>query len=136
MKKQDITELARELRKRQTPQEEKLWQYLRNRKLNGLKFYRQRPIIYGYAGRYLFFIADFYCPEKKLVIELDGAIHRYQKEYDEQRDIIIRQMGIFVLRIKNDELNDIVRVLEKIRTSPPVSPSPCEGEGELKGGEV
>ncbi|WP_220429275.1 endonuclease domain-containing protein [Tenuifilum thalassicum] len=65
MKKKDIIQQARELRKNQTPQEEKLWGFLRNRKLAGLKFYRQRPIIYGYEGRYLFFIADFYCPEKK-----------------------------------------------------------------------
>lgn len=115
MNKKDIFSIARKLRKKQTPYEKKLWQYLRNRKLGGLKFYRQRPIIYGYdENRYLFFIADFYCAEKNLVIELDGGIHNYQKEYDEQRDLIMQGLGLKVLRIKNEELNDMERILKKI----------------------
>ncbi|MGC9079107.1 MAG: DUF559 domain-containing protein, partial [Candidatus Kapaibacteriota bacterium] len=54
MKKSDITNLARQLRKNATPSEKKLWEFLRNKKFEGLKFYRQRPIIYDYQGRYLF----------------------------------------------------------------------------------
>jgi very-short-patch-repair endonuclease len=56
--------------------------------------------------------------KKKLVIELDGTFHDYQKEYDAQRDRIMGELGINVLRIKNEELNYIERVLERIKTYP------------------
>ncbi|GIV41552.1 MAG: hypothetical protein KatS3mg034_0862 [Vicingaceae bacterium] len=115
MKKSDITKLAGQLRRNSTPDERKLWEVLRNRKFEGLKFYRQRPIIYGYQGRYLFFIADFYCAEKSLVIELDGAIHNFTKEYDQQRDLIIQSLGLKVLRFRNEDLKNIQQVLEKIK---------------------
>ncbi len=115
--KKQITEFARQLRKSQTESENILWQQLRNRKLDGVKFYRQRPLIYGYNKRTLFFIADFYSAEKSLVVELDGKIHDYQQDYDYQRDLIIRGMEINVLRIKNEELKDIEKVKNKIRCS-------------------
>lgn len=111
-----ITELARDLRKNQTASEKLLWQNLRNRKLNGFKFNRQFPIVYGrnFDGTSLFFIADFYCHEKKLIIELDGKIHEFQKEYDKERDAILNDLGLRVIRIKNEELENISKVLEKI----------------------
>lgn len=88
---------------------------LRDRKLNGYKFLRQFPIVYEQEQYDLhFFIADFYCSEMKLVLEIDGRIHRYQKDYDEQRDLILNEPGLKVLRIKNNELNDLVRVKNKI----------------------
>jgi very-short-patch-repair endonuclease len=62
------------LRKTPTPSENILWQVLRNRKLDGKKFVRQFPIIFEYQGRKRFFVADFYCHEAKLIIELDGKI--------------------------------------------------------------
>lgn len=52
------------------------------------------------------------------MIELDGTFHDYQKEYDAQRDRIMGELGINVLRIKNEELNYIERVLERIKTYP------------------
>ena len=112
-----ITQLARDLRKNQTDSEKILWQNLRARKLNGLKFNRQFPIVYGrnFDGTSHFFIADFYCHEKKLVIELDGKIHDFQKEYDKERDSILNKLGLNVIRIKNEELENISKVLEKIR---------------------
>ncbi len=61
-----------------------------------------------------FFIADFYCAEKRLVIELDGEIHDFQKEYDQGRDSIMREMGLRVLRIRNSEIEDLDSVLRKI----------------------
>jgi len=74
-----IKQLAKELRKNQTGTEEMLWQKLRNRKLYGYKFLRQHPIIHsGFINKLYFFIADFYCAEKELVIELDGKIHENQ----------------------------------------------------------
>ena len=116
MNKSKITLLARELRKKQTPEEKLLWEELRNRRLNGLKFLRQHPIIYEndpHKGL-LFFIADFYCAEKRLVIELDGKIHDFQKEYDANRDFILKQLNLRVLRIKNEELKDMKEVKRKI----------------------
>lgn len=105
--KKSITELARDLRKRQTPAEKVLWGILRNRKLNGYKFTRQHPIVY-YQDRYSynFFIADFYSAEHNLVIELDGDLHKHQKFYDEQKDLILNKKGLKVLRLKNEEIRN------------------------------
>jgi very-short-patch-repair endonuclease len=73
---QNITELCRELRQKETPAEKLLWSYLRNRKLFEQKFLRQHPICADFAfGRNLYYIPDFYCHKAKLVIEADGPIH-------------------------------------------------------------
>jgi very-short-patch-repair endonuclease len=102
----------------QTPEEKLLWMNLRNRKFHGKKFLRQHPLIYGsYKNNPKFFIADFYCAESKLVIELDGKIHDFQREYDEQRDFIIQEMGLKVLRIRNEELLGVINVLKKIKSN-------------------
>ena len=111
-----IYRLCRSLRKKQTDAEKLLWECLRRKRLKGLKFRRQHPI-----GRY---IADFYCPEAHLVIELDGKIHQIkdQKEYDKIRQEIIEMRGMRVLRIKNEEIEqDIESVIRKVLslTSPP-----------------
>lgn len=108
---------ARYLRKNQTPEESIIWQLLRNRQLGGFKFLRQHPIkVWETSGRFHFFYADFYCAEKKLVIEIDGLIHEKQKEYDASRDYIMNELGLKVLRILNDEVNhDINETLQKIR---------------------
>jgi very-short-patch-repair endonuclease len=74
--KKVIKILARELRKKMTDSEILLWKHLRNRKLSGYKFLRLHPIIYKADYRVInYFIADFYCKEKELVIELDGPTH-------------------------------------------------------------
>jgi len=93
-----IFENARALRQTSTEAEEKLWQGLRNKKLSGLKFRRQHPIDK--------WIADFYCHEKKLVIELDGSIHNEKEiiEYDEARTKDLKELGINVLRFRNEEV--------------------------------
>jgi very-short-patch-repair endonuclease len=75
----------------------------------GAKFRRQHPI-----GRY---IADFYCQEARLVVELDGGVHstECQQEYDDARQSAIEATGITVLRINNQEVeDDLEKVLEKI----------------------
>ena len=98
------------LRKNQTKYEKIMWSYLRNRQFLGLKFYRQ----YGIG----FYIADFYCPEKKLVIELDGPQHSYKNNRmnDKVRDKQMNILNIKVLRFKNSEIeNDIKSVLSKIK---------------------
>ncbi|HKL32048.1 MAG TPA: endonuclease domain-containing protein [Tangfeifania sp.] len=107
---------ARKLRKKMTPEEKILWSNLRNRKLKGLKFLRQHPIVYDtIRNKPKFFIPDFYCAEKKLIIEVDGKIHEFQKDYDERREEILRNMGLRVIRFKNEEFKDISVVLRKIR---------------------
>ena len=113
-----IKSLARELRKNHTASERLLWRNLRNRKLHGVKFFRQHPVTYHQYGKDYFFIADFYSAEAKIVIELDGKIHEFQKDYDQQRDLIISAKGLKILRFKNEEAEkDIISVLEKIKHS-------------------
>lgn len=100
---------ARELRKKQTSSEQLLWFCLRNRKLNGIKFKRQHPL-----GR---FVADFYCHEAGLVIELDGAAHMEadQDERDKIRTEIINILGINVLCFNNSQIgNNLDKCLKTI----------------------
>jgi very-short-patch-repair endonuclease len=106
---------ARELRNNMTDSEKLLWKQLRNRQLSGYKFLRQHPVVYkaDYKGLN-YFIADFYCDEKKTVIELDGPIHQNTEEYDRFRDLEMMEKGIHILRLKNDELINIDEVLKNI----------------------
>jgi very-short-patch-repair endonuclease len=109
-----IIELARELRKHSTTAEKLLWEEVRNRKLNGVKFYRQHPLIYEEdRGRLHFFIADFYSAQHRLVIDLDGKIHEKQRNYDRERDLIIERLGLKVVRFKNEETNQMEQLLKK-----------------------
>jgi very-short-patch-repair endonuclease len=87
---------AKELGQKETKSENILWNRIKNRQLLGLKFRRQHPI-----NKY---IADFYCHEVKYVIELDGEYHSdlEQAKYDFNRDAEMRELGIYVKRIKND----------------------------------
>ena len=113
---QVATQRARELRRDSTNAEKILWDALRNRKLMNKKFYRQKPIYYDELVKDTFFIADFYCHEAKLVIEVDGGIHNYQKEEDMTRTEVLNLLGINVIRFKNDEVEkNIEYVLEKIK---------------------
>lgn len=112
-----IKNLSQGLRNNMTDSERLLWEKLRGRKLRGYKFLRQHPLLYnGNLLRYNFFIADFYCAEKRAVIELDGAIHDKSEEYDTFRDSELRARGLHILRIKNDELKNMIAVLLKIET--------------------
>lgn len=86
----------RRLRRDQTDAENKLWRHLRNKRLDGFKFFRQ----YSY-GHY---ILDFYCPRKRLAIELDGGQHLEAKEYDKQRTFYLNCKGIRVIRFWNNEV--------------------------------
>ena len=85
-----IIDLCRELRKKQTPAEDLLWQNLRNRNFKKLKFLRQHPIcVQSILGKNLYYIPDFYCHKAKLVIEADGPIHLFKTEYDKNRDEVL-----------------------------------------------
>ena len=92
--------LAKNLRNKATPQEQKLWDILRKRKFAGLKFTRQYPI-----GKY---IVDFACRRKKLVIEIDGSQHNEENNilYDNERTNFIESEGYKIIRFWNNEIND------------------------------
>src|SRR5689334_7677120 len=89
------TARARALRRNATDAEDKLWQYLRARGLNGRKFVRQEPI-----GRY---VVDFVCRERRLVIEVDGGQHATDPR-DAIRDQWLNERGYRVLRFWNNEV--------------------------------
>ena len=98
---------AKELRRDMTPAEKILWQELRENKL-GVHFRRQQII----AG----FIVDFYCHKAGLVIEVDGDVHDLQKEEDARREKVLREMGLRVVRFRNEEVEkDLASVSGKIR---------------------
>lgn len=106
---------ARRLRNNQTETEKILWKKIRNRKINNLRFLRQFPIIFNINNKINYFIADFYCHEKKTVLEIDGKIHLKQKDYDEMREETLKEMGFKITRFTNEEiLNNLDKVLEKI----------------------
>ncbi|MCB0219596.1 MAG: endonuclease domain-containing protein [Chrysiogenetes bacterium] len=107
---------ARELRHHPTPQERKLWQYLRGRRLGGFRFRRQHPV-----GPY---ILDFYCCERRLAVELDSSQHSFPEhgERDSDRSQTLQAEGIRVLRFWNLDIDrrlqvvaeEIFRALEEV----------------------
>lgn len=111
-------EFARLLRKNLTPEEVIMWGLLRNRRMMGYKFLRQHPIkVWETNGRYHFYYADFYCADKKLVVEIDGLVHTMQEDYDRARDQVMLELKLNVLRITNGEVNDdLIGVLKKIKS--------------------
>ena len=92
--KKSLKEIRRNLRQEATRAEDFLWQHIRNRKLNQLKFKRQHSI-----GNY---IVDFYCASKRLVIEVDGEVHTLsdQIEKDKSRDQNFKEMDFKILRFQ------------------------------------
>jgi very-short-patch-repair endonuclease len=100
---------ARGLRKNPTDAEFKLWQNIREKRIRGYQFYRQKNI-----GNY---IVDFYCPAGKLIIELDGGQHYSEEgmESDEIRDNYLTGLGFTVLRFSDrDVLKNLDGVLQRI----------------------
>jgi very-short-patch-repair endonuclease len=121
-------EVCRELRKKSTLSEKLMWAEVRNRKFHGKKFFRQHPLFFSYMNKNTFLVADFYCSEASLVVEIDGKSHDYQKEYDALRTYIINDMGINVVRFKNKEVEkDLPSVLKRlediIKANSPRNPS-------------
>ena len=107
--------LCKDLRKNPTKAEKILWKALRNRKLLNMKFRRQQPIFHDLTGRETFFIADFYCYEKNLIIELDGTIHNFKIKQDKERTEILNSLGLRIIRFSNNEVeNNLNNVIKKI----------------------
>ena len=102
--------LARQMRHAPTEAEERLWQALRNRGVAGLKFRRQHAIER--------FIVDFFCLERRLIVEVDGPIHDHQQEYDTVRQSYLESLGLCVVRFTNEEvLHQMDSVLGRIQTA-------------------
>jgi len=118
-----MKERAKELRRNMTDAENRMWYYLRNRRLGEYKFVRELVI-----GHY---IADFVCREKKLVIEIDGGQHMDAVEYDALRTKYLESLGYRVLRIWNNEvfkniqgvMDSILNLLDTVPHQPPSSPA-------------
>ena len=126
----------RQLRQNLTSAEALLWKNLQKSRIDGKKFRRQHSI-----GPY---IADFYCPECRVIVELDGAVHKGPLEIgrDEARTACLRELGIRVMRFENRavfeslelvlnsiriELQETGKVLESLDHTTPASghPSSC-----------
>jgi very-short-patch-repair endonuclease len=116
-----IQQRARELRQEMTRAEQLLWERLRSRQLAGLKFRRQHPL-----GP---FITDFYCAECRFVIEIDGDIHDFQEEQDEQRTRQFEEFGYRVIRFRNEEVESNIELVLKKIFEICQSPSPRMGRG-------
>ena len=89
---------SRTLRTNMTDAEQLLWHRVRRKQIQGVQFYRQKPL--------LSFIVDFYCPAAKLAIELDGSQH-FEVEHqakDQARDAALAGLGLHVLRFDNRQV--------------------------------
>jgi len=107
--KPETFEAARILRKNMTLCEILLWEKLKLKQICGVRFRRQHPID--------FFIADFYCHEARLVVEIDGEIHVIQKDYDNGRSAEMERYFIKVIRFSNSEVeNNIKDVVKRIES--------------------
>lgn len=121
-KYRNLANEARELRRKQTPEEAFFWELVRDRRLGGFKFRRQHPISC--------FIPDFICLERNLIVEIDGFQHRTPEGLvsDHLRDQELSRMGLKVLRFSNESIKtglDFVlkTVLLELLATPCPSPS-------------
>jgi very-short-patch-repair endonuclease len=109
--KKSLKIFRRKLRKHSTPAERKLWVYIRDRRFHNKKFKRQYSL-----GKYIY---DFYCPEEKLVIELDGEYIHADKdiyETDKAKELFTKSLGIKLLRYSNRDIsNNLEEVLQNLK---------------------
>lgn len=100
---------AKKLRENETEAEKLLWEKLRDKRLNGIKFRRQHPVN--------LYIADFYCHKYKLIIEIDGEYHftKEQIAKDLERTKNLNENGLQIIRFTNNDISEnIENVLQKI----------------------
>ena len=113
--KQRLKNVRKQLRSNMPKPEQTLWYYLKDKNLEGYKFRRQYSV-----GKY---ILDFYCPELRLALELDGDSHfasQLTRVYDQHREQFLAQQNIKVLRFTNTEISEnLEAVINKISESLP-----------------
>jgi len=118
----DVIKIAsRDLRKNMTEAEKILWEKLRAKRLDWIKFQRQAPTYVFTENSWLdrYIIPDFICSEYKLVIELDWSVHNNKDVYllDLEKEKLLKNLWFKIIRFKNEEIfENIDWVLEKIRT--------------------
>ena len=127
----NLKEYARQLRNNSTLSEVILWnKLLKKKQLRGYSFLRQRPI-----GNY---IVDFFSKDLKLIVEIDGEIHKFQKREDKNREKALKELGFTIIRFKNEQiLNEFINVIQTLeafvdefeRNVTPLSP---QGENNLE----
>jgi very-short-patch-repair endonuclease len=100
----EVLECVKFLRRNETESEKIFWNVVRNRKVKNKKFVRQQAFIFDYENEKRFFVADFYCAERKLIVEIDGKIHDSQKEKDLLRTEILGMLGLRVVRFSNRQV--------------------------------
>jgi very-short-patch-repair endonuclease len=107
-----LKKLSRALRANMTDAEQMLWHRIRRRQIQGVQFFRQKPL--------LAFVVDFYCPTAKLIIELDGGQHfeEHHQAQDQERDAALAELGLKVLRFDNrqvlSETDAVLAVIDEI----------------------
>jgi very-short-patch-repair endonuclease len=117
-----MLEVARAFRKEPTASEHMLWEALSDRKLDGRKFRRQQPL-----GP---FVVDFFCPEERLIVEVDGPIHELQREPDRLRQELIETLGMRFVRVAAADVErSLDAVIATIRAALPPSPALGAGAG-------
>jgi very-short-patch-repair endonuclease len=108
-----LTSRSRALRQNSTDAERKLWSILRSRQLNGVKF-RKQVEIDGY-------VVDFLCPERRLIIEVDGGQHTAQR--DARRTAYLESQGFRLIRFWNTDvlqnLDGVWTMIEEALSTPP-----------------
>jgi very-short-patch-repair endonuclease len=124
-RKSKLRNHAKAMRSEPTEAEHRIWHLLRAHRFAGFKFKRQEPLD--------FYIADFICFTRRLIIELDGGQHA-ECASDERRDTYLKAQGFRIIRIWNNDLftneEGVAELIWSALQSPPLpNPSPARGEG-------
>lgn len=116
----------------ETHAERIMWGKLRSKQFKSFKFSRQKPILFRVGETVQFFIADFYCHEFRLIVEVDGDIHqkKEQRERDLMRSETLEEMGFKIVRFKNKEvIYNITEVLARLEEATNDLENKKEGSG-------
>ena len=130
--KKNLVEKARTLRKNSTPGEIELWKGLKGKQMLGFDFDQQKPI-----NNY---IVDFYCKNLRLAVEIDGSSHDNKVNYDYNRETILNNLGVTILRFSEEDCKEatdhcLSKIQNWISENPPLSP-PMEGNSLFKTGKT
>ncbi len=114
--RENAKRLARDLRRRMTKAESIFWEAVKNRRFLGKRFLGQHPFFNESSGSFWFYIGDFYCPEDRIVVELDGSSHDGLEDDDKERSDIVGANKLRVVRFRNKGVeDDCVKVLQQLK---------------------
>jgi adenine-specific DNA-methyltransferase len=125
MARRRLVDAARLLRRDGVRSERMLWEALRDRRLDGVRFKRQQPI-----DRY---IVDFFAPAARLVVEVDGSFHDGREDMDETRQAELERCGLHFVRLRSEDVErDLASALERIRSALPLYRASRERPHDLR----